>query len=384
MRDTDGKVRVLRIIARMNVGGPALQIVGITMHLNQTIFEQKLVTGFCEEGEIDLLEAQNIQIDCVRVPGLGRSVGLIKDFKSFLQIRKIMKDFSPEIVHTHTAKAGVIGRLASLTLGSKHIRIHTFHGHLLHGYFSDFLTRLLVFLERFFAKYTHVLISVGRKVRDDLIARGIGDLNKFRVVNPGLELRELKDKFWARQQLNLNQDVLYFAWIGRVVDIKKPFRLIEIAELARDRNLPVRFLIAGDGPLRKEFQLQAIEKKLPIDFLGWQLDIELTLSACDAVILTSENEGTPLSLIQAGMAGIPAIATSVGSVSEVVMHQVTGFVEEYSPEKFIARIEELARDPKLREMMGAAGKDNAKAKFSVERLTRDHESIYLDAVKRAN
>jgi len=375
-----GKIRVLRIVTRMNVGGPALQIFGISTHLNTNQFNQLLVTGYCDENEIDFFDLHETSIAVLRIPAFGRSVGFLSDLRAFIAIWKIIRRFKPHIIHTHTAKAGVLGRAASMITFSRHKRVHTFHGHLLHGYFSSFVTKMVILVERFFAKHTDILISVGRRVRDDLLKVRIGEESKFRIVPPGLELQPSITRNEARMKLGLREDAVYFAWIGRLVAIKDPLRLISIAEICKKSDLPIRFCVAGDGPFFKELSKAALEDGLPIDFLGWQPDIENVLVASDVVILTSINEGTPLSLIQAQMAGKPVIATNVGSVSEVVQNQVSGYVGQFTDEEFAMLIEKLCKENSLRDEMGQKGHEFALRNFSVERLTNDHEEIYRELV----
>jgi glycosyltransferase involved in cell wall biosynthesis len=360
----------------MNMGGPALQIVGISQHLDGERFEQLLLTGFCDNNELDLLLEKDLEMNVIRVQGLGREIGLFQDLKALLLIRKFMKEFKPDIVHTHTAKAGVLGRIASLTLLAEHKRVHTFHGHLLHGYFSRFVTKLVVVVERTLALKTDILVCVGREVRDDLVKSGIAPKRKFRVIPPGLELEELPSKLSARKRLGLQAEAIYVAWIGRIVPVKRPERLLEIAEGLLAYDLNVRFCVAGEGELYTSLTHEAERRTLPIDFLGWRSNIEEVLAASDFVVLTSTNEGTPLSLIQAQMAGKPVVATRVGSVHEIVLDQVSGYVDTYETEKFISHIVHLARNESLRETMGASGKKFAEENFSVHRLTEDHQNLY--------
>jgi glycosyltransferase involved in cell wall biosynthesis len=374
------RIRIMRIIARMNVGGPALQICGIATHLNKEQFDQLLITGYCDENEIDLLEEHGVQIPVLRISGLGRNVGLFSDLRAFLGITRAMRSFKPHIIHTHTAKAGVLGRLASMLTFSHHKRVHTFHGHLLHGYFSKFVTRLVILVESFFANHTDILISVGRIVRDNLLNAHIGEKSKFRIVPPGLELQPSITQAEARMKLGLKEDAFYIAWIGRLVAIKDPLRLITIADISKKSNLPIRFCVAGDGPIFKELSEATLENGLPIDILGWQPKIESVLVASDVVILTSVYEGTPVSLIQAQMAGKPVIATDVGSVSEVIQNQVSGYVGQFSDNQFAMLIEKLFRNKVLRDEMGRNGQEFALRNFSVERLTNDHEEIYRNLV----
>jgi len=371
-------IRILRIIARMNVGGPALQIFGLSTHLNKKKFEQLLLTGFCDHEEIDFLTTHEIQVPVIMVPGLGRKLKLISDLCAFFQVWQVMRQFRPHVVHTHTAKGGVLGRTASILSFQNHKRVHTFHGHLLYGYFSKFGTQIVILIEKLLAKQTHILISVGSQVKKDLLNVKIGNLSKFRVVPPGLEINLTKSKMQSRTELDLDQNAVYFSWIGRVVPIKDPLRLIRIAEITKRSKLPIRFCVAGDGPLLPEISQLAQNRQLPIDFLGWQPDIERVLAASDAVILTSINEGTPLSLIQAQMAGKPIISTAVGSVLEIVDNNKTGFVGDFDDDEFASCILKLSEDSTLRVRMGNLGREFALKRFSVERLALDHEKIYTD------
>jgi glycosyltransferase involved in cell wall biosynthesis len=370
-------MRVLRIIARMNIGGPAIQISGIARELNSEHFDHLVVTGFCEKNEIDLVEFSNIDLKMRRIEGFGREIGLLSDFSAFLELRRIMKVFKPHIVHTHTAKAGVLGRLASISLNAGHKRVHTFHGHLLNGYFSNFMTRIVILIERFLAKYTEILISVGRDVAEDLIKAGIGVRSQYRIVPPGVEIDLLPEKYSARKSLGLIEDAIYVLWIGRVESIKAPHRILDIARITSRNNSEIRFCVAGDGNLLPEISQLARVEKLPIDFLGWQPAIEEALAAADMVLLTSYNEGTPLSLIQAQLAGLPVVASNVGSVSEIMKNTESGFVINYNTQKFADLVINLSTNEKLREKMGKVGKEFATDKFSIARLTKNHETIYL-------
>jgi glycosyltransferase involved in cell wall biosynthesis len=365
----------------MNIGGPALQIFGLSSHLDNQKFEQLLLAGFCDDNEVDFLSTREIQVPLVKIPGLGRKLGMLSDLRAFFQIWRVMRQFRPHVVHTHTAKAGVLGRIASILSFQKHKRVHTFHGHLLLGYFSRFGTQIVILIEKLLATQTQILISVGSQVKRDLLNAKIGNADKFRVVPPGLELILTKSKIQARKELGLNQDAVYFSWIGRVVSIKNPFRLVKIAEITKKSSLPIRFCVAGDGPLLLEISQLATELQLPIDFLGWQPEIERVLSASDAVILTSINEGTPLSLIQAQMAGKPVISTAVGSVPEIVENNKTGFVGDFSDEEFASYVLKLGMEPELRASMGSFGREFALKRFSVERLVKDHEDIYTKLIQ---
>jgi len=380
----DGRIRILRIIARMNMGGPAIQISGLMLNLDNDRFEQLLVTGYCEGDELDYVDAKKLDFPIMRLPGFGRSLSLLGDLKTLGKLRRVIKEFDPTLIHTHTAKAGVLGRLASLSLRRDIIRVHTFHGHLLFGYFSRAKTRLVVGVERFLARFTDALVAVGEEVRDDLLDAQIGISNQYHVIGPGVALKVLPKREKAARILQITSDVFTIGWIGRAVPIKAPHRVLEIAHECKVRGLNVNFLFAGDGPLLRSLMDAASQSDLPIKFLGWQSEIETVLAACDAVILTSLNEGTPVSLIQAQMSGKPVIASDVGSTREVLEDGQTGFCIEYSTSGFCSTISELVGNRKLVSKLGAAAKLRAQSKFSVQSMVSSYENLYLDLVNQAN
>ena len=377
------KVRVLRIIARMNIGGPAIQITGLMQNLPKLQFDQLLLTGYCDENEVDYLEAKKISLPIIRLNGFGRSINLLTDLKVFFEIRKVIKIFDPDIVHTHTAKAGFLGRLAAISIFRKQIRVHTYHGHLLHGYFGKIKTRLLIWIESFLARYTDSLIAVGEKVRNDLIEAKVGQKRQFNVIGPGLKLGELSRRDLALKSFDVPKDKFIVSWIGRAEPVKAPHRLIEVANECYMRKIDIHFVLAGEGKLIGELKERAKSLNLPITFLGWQSEIERVLSFSDLVMLTSENEGTPLALIQAQMAGIPVLATDVGSASEVMINGQSGFCLKYSAKDFADKIELLSKSADMRLSFGAAGESNARNNFSLRRLISDHTELYQDLISRS-
>jgi glycosyltransferase involved in cell wall biosynthesis len=376
--------RVLRIIARMNVGGPAIQIAELMTNIPNKEFEQLLITGFCDENESDYLDSIQTSIPHVRIKGLSRSLNLFNDVSAFFDLRRIMKRYRPDIVHTHTAKAGLLGRLASLSTFGGHIRVHTFHGHLLHGYFSSFKTRAVVLIEKCLGIITTSIVTVGDKVKNDLLDHGIGRANKYTVIGPGLSLQTLPIRIEAEKSLGIVSGKFNVTWIGRAVKVKSPMRLVGIAKETQKQDLGVDFLIVGDGPLIQDMKDEAHKKQLNITFLGWQNYIERVLAVSDIVILTSENEGTPVALIQAQMAGIPVITSDVGSASEVLIHGKSGFCETYSEEVFVNRIKELKADQSKRIHFGQAATEFALKKFSLQNLIDSHRSLYQKLIDQSN
>jgi glycosyltransferase involved in cell wall biosynthesis len=378
------QIRVLRLISRMNVGGPAIQISGLMKHLPKDSFEQLLVTGYCDEGELDFLDSTNLEITSTRVLGFGRSIGGVSEIRAFFQIRKLIKDFDPHIIHTHTAKAGVLGRIASLSTFESQIRIHTFHGHLLHGYFGRIKTLLVILVERLLARFTHKLVAVGQNVRDDLLAVKIGNIGKFAVVGPGLEIRTMPGRVEAQRVLGLQNHQFTVAWVGRLVPIKAPHRILDIAKACALNRTDVRFLIVGDGTLRCELEELVSKENLPIQFLGWQREIEPVLAVTDLMLLTSLNEGMPVSLIEAQMAGIPVISTKVGSVSEVIQNSKSGYCLDYAPSEFAQKIQDIANNPILYNEFSASAKVNARQNFSLKRLVDNYADLYFKTLNQAN
>ena len=207
-------VRVVQIIARMNVGGPAVIVADLMRSLDKSAVEQTLITGYCDENEADYLETVATDVKATRIAGLGRSVSLVADVRAFFALVGMLRELRPDIVHTHTAKAGVLGRLASMLAGRKVKRVHTFHGHLLHGYFSGWKVRLVIAIEKFLAKRTDVLLAVGNKVKDDLLAAGIGKTDQYKVFFPGLKDPKKFEKAKVRADFDMEDGLTYIALWG--------------------------------------------------------------------------------------------------------------------------------------------------------------------------
>jgi glycosyltransferase involved in cell wall biosynthesis len=369
-------IRVMRIIARMNVGGPAVQVSGLMRSLNASHFEHRLYTGYCAVDEADYLDSVAIDVSAIRIEGFGRRVSLGGDLKVLLSLIKEIRSFKPHVIHTHTAKAGFLGRIASILSLHPSIRVHTFHGHLLNGYFSSSKRILIVLAEKILAIFTHQLLAVGDKVRQDLLAVGVGKLEKFGLMPPGLEIGDLPSKKDSQEFYGLSQQAIQCAFIGRVTQIKRPDRFLDVVSEINRRSVPIEFFMAGDGELLQNCRERITREDLSVKILGWQSNIEQVLSAADVVVLTSDNEGTPLSLIQAGMARLPVVTTRVGSVSEVVLDGVTGIITNLDVQDIADALEKLAKSNALQAQLGAAAQEFTLANFGVKRLVSDHEVLY--------
>ena len=366
----------MRIIARMNVGGPAVQVSGLIRGFNSQKFDHRLYTGFCAADEADYLDTVARDVTAIRIPGFGRRVSLGGDIKAFISLVKEIRNFKPHVIHTHTAKAGFLGRIASIVSMQPSIRVHTFHGHLLNGYFGPFKRSLVVLAEKTLALFTHELLAVGDKVRQDLLDAGIGRKEKFGVMPPGLAIEQLPSKKDSQESFGLSTSKLQCGFIGRVTQIKRPDRFLDVVGEIKKRGVEVEFFMAGDGELLDMCRERVAREDLPVKILGWQSDIEKVLSAADVVILTSDNEGTPLSLIQAGMAGLPVVTTHVGSVPEIVLDGTTGIITGLDVHEIADAIERLSCDPELRAKMGGFAQEFTTTNFGVQRLVSDHENLY--------
>ena len=373
-------IRVMQVIARMNVGGPAVLVADLMRNFDPGVVKAVLVTGFCDENESDYLDEVAKDVKVVRIPGLGRSISPLRDANAFFLLIKEIRKFKPDVIHTHTAKAGVLGRIAGLLAAPTAKRVHTFHGHLLHGYFSKSKTKLVILVERFLALITHRIIAIGNSVKKDLVVAGIGENSKYEVIFPGLQPLKITSKEAAKKSLDLESNKTYLVFIGRLTQIKRPDRLLEIARYLNSNHPDSQILIAGAGELLDPIKSKSESEGLPMTFLGWRNDIELLLSAADIAILCSDNEGIPLTLIQASQAGLPIVSTDVGSVSDIVIDGVTGYLTEVSSKGLIKGVSALLDDPVLGHRFGKAGQERAREFFSSRAMVERHQRLYSQSL----
>ena len=352
-------VKVLHVIARMNVGGTA-RYVG---DLVQNIPNSALATGYVQGSEIE--DPIVNTINPYRIPHMGRKISPVNDFKALIELQKVIREIEPEVVHTHTFKAGLIGRLVS----GSHKRVHTFHGHLFDDQsFSKFQVWVITSLEKWLACRTDVLVSVGERVGAELRESGIGEEKHWLSIPPGVKPLELINQSDARALLGLEEGVFLVGWLARVTYVKNPHLLIEIA-----RQLPeIQFVMGGGGNLLEQMKLSAPRN---LQILGW-VDNALFWSAVDVAISTSQNEGMPIALIEAQMAGLQVVATNVGSTSEVVIQGVTGAVTEADVRALSEVIVELALKGRSGLKLSAEALKPVLDKFDFEAFLKTHEDIY--------
>lgn len=388
--------RVLRVIARLNVGGPAIQAITLSRRLEEHGYSTTLVRGRegPREGTMDPLAAR-MGVRPVLLPALGRELDPRSDLRAALALRRIIRRERPDVLHTHTAKAGTVGRVAAALAGRHRPRlvVHTFHGHVLSGYFSRRRERVFVGVERVLARRSDVLIAVSEEVRADLLARGIGRPGQIRVVPLGLplerfvldETERVRARGAMRARLGVPDDAPLVTVVARLVPIKRIDVLLEALERLAATHPEARACVAGDGELSGALRASPAARRLGdrVIWPGFVEDTPALYAASDVVALTSDNEGTPVSLIEAGAAALPVAATRVGGVPSVVGDGGTGLlVPRGDAAALAAALGRLLDDPTLRARMGAAGRASSLGRFSLDRLVIDVAELYAAGLDR--
>ncbi len=383
-RPDEERIRVMRVIARLNVGGPALHAALLTERLDPGRYESVLVTGSEAPAEGNYLALTGRRLErLVVVPALGREIHGARDAIALAQLVRLMRRERPVIVHTHTAKAGMLGRLAA-RLARVPIVVHTYHGHVFRGYFSPAKTRLFLALERWLGRHTDRLLTVSPAVRRELLALGVGTPDRLAVLPLGLDLAPFLAPRPAgapgpRAELGLAAATPLVAVVARLVPVKAHETFLEAAALVAAKRPEARFLVVGDGERRAE--LEALARRLglarSVAFLGWRADLPAIYRDVDVVALTSRNEGSPVSLIEAMAAARPVVATAVGGVPDLVEDGVSGYlVEPGQPAAVADRVLALLDDPERREAFGRAGRKRVDPAFDAARLLRDVDALY--------
>ena len=383
------RVKVLRIIARLNIGGPAIHTILLTAGLNNERFEPLLVTGVegrREGNMLDLAAAKGVEP--IVIPELRRNPSPKDALIALVKLYRLIRRQWPQIVHTHTATAGLLGRLAARLAGVP-ITLHTFHGHVLRGYFGPFQSKALVWMERLLARITDRIVTVSEGQRQELAGYGIAPLEKIVVVPLGFELDDLLScephRGELRRELGLSDDHRLVGIVARLVPIKNHRLFLQAAKLVAEAVPQARFLVVGDGELREG--LEAYARDLGLDgrviFTGWRRDLPRLYADLDVVALTSINEGTPVSLIEAMAAGVPVVATAVGGVPDVVADGETGYLVEAGDAEGLAEaITELLRNPERAEAMGRAGREAVYPRFAAQTLFTNIEHLYTELLRQ--
>jgi glycosyltransferase involved in cell wall biosynthesis len=382
-------VPVLRVIARLNMGGPALHVAYLSAGLAERGYETTLVAGKLAPGEDSMaFVAERLGVPVVRIPELHRDISPFHDAVAVIRLARLIRRERPRILHTHTAKAGAVGRLAALLAGRARppIVVHTFHGHVLRGYFGTLPSAGFRLLERWLARTSTVLVAVSPQVRDDLVALGVAPAERFVVIRVGIELAERvatdgTDREQTRRLMGIPPGRFTVGWIGRMTAVKRTEDVLAAFKRLRENGVDAYLCLVGDGPQRRAIERRAHQLGVMRHtfFLGSQEEVARYYAAFDVLVLPSANEGTPVSAIEALAAGRPVVATRVGGVPDVVRDGEDGFLVDAGDADALAeRLERLAKEPELRERMGRAGRERVLPRYTVERLVDDVDALYRE------
>jgi glycosyltransferase involved in cell wall biosynthesis len=376
------------VIARLNMGGPALHVAYLTKGLEERGYETTLAAGRLGRGEDSMaFVAEGMGVEVVHVPQLHRDISPIYDPVSVTRLVREIRRVRPHILHTHTAKAGAVGRAAALLAGDARppVIVHTYHGHVLHGYFDPVRTRIFLETERRLARHSTRLVAVSPQVRDDLVGLGVAPTEKFAVIRLGVDLESrvlgADRRAELRRLFGIPEDRFVVGWIGRMTAIKRVPDVLTAFRRLLDRGVEATLCLVGDGPDREDAERLASKLDLARNtlFLGYQRDVAPYYSFFDAVVLSSANEGTPVVAIEALAAGRPVVATRVGGVPDVVEDDADGMLVRVGDvDAIAAALERLARDPELRRRLGEAGRERTIPRYRVERLVDDVDKLYRE------
>lgn len=386
------KIKILRIINRFNIGGPTYNATFLTRFLSDK-FETLLIGGLPEDGEADSLHIlDEYGVKPILIPELKRNPNFLSDRKALKKIKAIIREFQPDIVHTHAAKAGALGRKAAFDCKVPVI-VHTFHGHVLHSYFGKIKSEIFRRIEKRLASQSTGIIAISQQQKNELSERfHIAPKNKIEVIQLGFDLNPFqediqKKRIETRKVHNLEDDQIAVAIIGRLAPIKNHNLFLEAIEIAKSKSTKrIVFFIVGDGEERTniENQISKIKDRQQIDIrmTSWIHDIKTFNAGMDIICLTSNNEGTPVSLIEAQACNIPIITTDVGGVRDIVNNNETGYIVPKNNAKIFAeKLLLLIEDEKNRKKLSQNGWSFVKDNFHYTRLVKDMESYYENLIK---
>ncbi len=394
--------KILRIHNRLIVGGPSHNVTLLTAYLSPE-FETKLLVGKKDPAEKDATYiADQLGLVPIEIKEMRRSILPFYDIIAYFRIKKIIRDFKPDIVHTHASKSGAVGRLAARSCHVPLI-VHTFHGHVFHSYFTPFMSKMIVRFERFFARRTDAIIAISDSQRHELTeVYKIAPPEKVFTVPLGFNLDKYSvdqdtKKIIFRNKYGFDNAELIIGIVGRLVPIKNHDMFLEMAAIVKSKtNRNIRFAVIGDGESRPGIEKKAAELGLSYSYYitspkaksdilvtSWETEIDQALAGLDIVVLTSNNEGTPVSLIEAQSAYKPVVSTNVGGVEDIVIHGETGFITNVGDTAaFAGYVINLIEDAALRDRMGKRGYDNVIRRYSKQRLINDMKNLYLSFLNK--
>ncbi len=381
------QLSILHVIARLNVGGAALHVLQLAREQSRRGHDVVVVAGTLAAGEESMeYVADELGVEVIGLPALQRELSLRADGAAIRELRRLIRARRPDVVHTHTAKAGATGRIAALLAGRARPRsiVHTYHGHVLSGYFSPVRERIFRLIERALARPTSALLAVSEEVRNDLVDYGVAPRERFTIVPYGFdppvwsEVDE-RSRERVRSELGLDDDTLAIGWAGRLTPIKRPLDLIRTLRGVLDAGVDAVLVVVGDGDDRPK--AEALATTLGVAdrcrFVGFHRNIREWYAAFDVFLLTSLNEGTPVVAFEALGAGRPVVATAAGGTAAVVLDGVSGFLVPVGDVAGLSdRVVRLARDPDLRTRLGAAGSEDVRLRYATGRMADELEAVY--------
>ena len=389
-------IRVVRFVTRLNIGGPSIQVVELASRLSARGFETLLIHGEVgpQEGDMSyLLECAASPPRTKQLAALKRPISPASDARAAWKVYRLLCEFKPAIVHTHMAKAGAVGRLAALAYNNTAGRrararlVHTYHGHVLDGYFGLAKTRLFIAAERRLAGVTDRIVAISQRIRDELVQEyRIGRHEQYRVVPLGFDLDALaaiedEARAVARAALDIPPGATVVTTVGRLTAIKEQRLFLEVAQRVARLHASTVFLIVGDGELREALEAAAVSLGIAdrVRFLGWRRDLETVYGATDIFLLTSRNEGTPVALIESLAAGCVGVSTDVGGVADVMPTSDVGLMAPPGDAGQLAdHVSRLVAEPGRRRAMGEAGRQRVVAQYGINRLVTDIDGLYRD------
>jgi len=393
--------KIIRILNRLAVGGPVLNATYLTKYLAPD-FDTLLVVGEKEDHEQSAeYLATNLSIGYTTIQGMGRSINPASDYFAYQKLKKLIKEFKPDIVHTHAAKPGAIGRLAAAAAGVP-VVVHTFHGHVFHSYFNSLKSKFFINTERYLGTKSDAIVAISEQQRKELVEDfKIAPADKFRLIPLGLDL----DKFangidqkrqHFRQSFELEDDVVAIGIIGRLVPVKNHYLFLKALRHVLDNtSKKVKAFIIGDGETRADLENVAQQTGIqfstekdahhphPLVFTSWRSDVDTIMAGLDIVTLTSFNEGTPVSLIEAQAANKPIVSTRVGGIADVVLEGETALLADVQDgETFSNHLLQLVQNDDLRRQMGQKGQEQVMQRFSYQRLMNDMSALYYELLEK--
>jgi glycosyltransferase involved in cell wall biosynthesis len=376
--------RVLRLFSRLNVGGPSIHVILLTAGLVAKGYETRLVLGMEAPHEGNLLDlAAEKGVACEAMASLGREIRPLQDIRALFELYRLMRAYRPQVVHTHAAKAGLLGRLAARAAGVP-VVVHTYHGHVLKGYFGPAKTALFRLLETLMARLSDALVTVSPSVRRDLVELGVAPVERFRIVPLGLELAALAEDLprgALRRPAGVPDDTRLIGMVGRLVSIKDVPTFLKAAARVRQVTPKARFALVGDGEERELLERQCAHLGLAevVSFHGWRRDMPSVYGDLDVVVNTSRNEGTPVALIEALAAARPVVATRVGGTPDLLGDGAFGRLVPAGDADAVAEaILDTLRDPGAARERARAGQAHVLREHSAARLLADVDRLYRE------